>query len=95
MGNSSDGHWSSRTANLCEACSLRACGSCSHINCDCYSAFQAWQSYHAATVRPTSKGRDQWNSATAVSPPHNAYTGRHERNLGYRLGANGRRQKFP
>lgn len=80
---------------MCDACTRRACGSCPRTNCECYAAFAAWQAYHAATIRPVSKGKDQWSPETAADPPHSAYTGRHERYLDYKLGPKGIRQKSP
>lgn len=84
--------WISTASQMCEACARRACGSCPGVGCGCFSAFEAWEAYHAATIRPITRGRDNWTSETAVPPPHNAYRGRHERNLAYRLGADGSRQ---
>lgn len=88
-----DAQWTSSVSNMCEACARRACGSCSLSGCECFFAYSAWQSYHAATIRPISKGRDHWSPESSQRPPHSAYSGRHERNLAFSLGNDGRRQR--
>ena len=79
--------------DMCAPCQARACGSCLEEECDCFGVFQAWANYHAATIRPIGLKRDAWDGATAEVPPHHAFTGRHERNLGYRIDGRGRRFK--
>lgn len=91
--------WNSSTtapnaAPMCHACSARACGSCAEGDCACFSVFGAWRAYHAVTIRPA-RGRDEWRPETAQPPPHHAYTGRHERNLDFRLDRVGRRERTP
>ena len=80
--------------DMCQPCQSRACGSCTESGCECFRVFQAWQEYHRVTIRPVRVRHDAWEASTAETPPHHAYTGRHERNLNFRLDRAGRRVRI-